>query len=93
MDILMKTQMPIDVARNEQKIGGTVTVLTEGYDPVSEAYYGRSAADAPDIDGKVYFKSARRVAAGSMIDVSIREVVDYDLYGRALSTKKGGKHE
>ena len=39
---------------------------------------------APEIDGKVYFKADRRVAPGSMIDVKIRDVVDYDLYGRGI---------
>lgn len=91
MDVLMKTQMPIDVARNEKKIGTTMPVLTEGYDAVSEAYYGRSAADAPEIDGKVYFKSARRVREGAMIPVKITEVVDYDLFGRAILSARLSK--
>ena len=87
VDILMKLQMGINAEKNEQKIGSTVRVLVEDYDPVSEAHFGRSAADAPEIDGKVYFKSERRVAPGSFVDVKVREVVDYDLYGR-LVTKK-----
>lgn len=88
MDILMKLQMQINAEQNEEKIGKTIRVLTEDYDPVSEAHFGRSAADAPDIDGKVYFKSARRVASGTMIDVKIREAVDYDLFGRAVLSKE-----
>ena len=87
VDILMKLQMGINAEKNEQKIGSTVRVLVEDYDPVSEAHFGRSAADAPEIDGKVYFKSERRVAPGSFVDVKVREVVDYDLYG-CLVTKK-----
>ena len=88
MDILMKLQMQINAEQNEERIGKTIRVLTEDYDPVSEAHFGRSAADAPDIDGKVYFKSARRVAPGTMIDVKIREAVDYDLFGRAVFSKE-----
>ena len=88
MDILMKLQMQINAEQNEEKIGKTIRVLTEDYDPVSEAYFGRSAADAPDIDGKVYFKSDRRVAPGTMIDVKVREAVDYDLFGRAILSKE-----
>ncbi len=83
-DIIMKAQMQINIEQNEKKIGSVLRVLVEDYDPVSEAHFGRSAADAPEIDGKVYFKAARRVAPGSMIDVKIREVVDYDLYGRGI---------
>ncbi len=83
-DIIMKAQMQINIEQNEAKIGSTVRVLVEDFDPVSEAHFGRSAADAPEIDGKVYFKADRRVAPGSMIDVKIRDVVDYDLYGRGI---------
>lgn len=88
MDILMKLQMQINAEQNAEKIGKTVTVLTEDYDPVSEMHFGRSAADAPDIDGKIYFRAERRVAPGTMIDVKIREAVDYDLIGRGILPKE-----
>ena len=88
MDILMKQQMAISAELNEKKVGTTVRVLVEDFDPVSEAHFGRSVADAPDIDGKVYFKAPRRIAPGSMIDVKVREVLDYDLYGRAVMPKE-----
>ena len=83
-DIIMKAQMQINAEDNEKKIGQVVRVLVEDFDAVSEAHFGRSAADAPEIDGKVYFKCERRVAPGSMIDVKVRDVVDYDLYGRGI---------
>lgn len=88
MDILMKLQMQINAEQNREKIGKTIRVLVEDYDPVSEAHFGRSAADAPDIDGKIYFKAEHRVAPGSMIDVKIREAVDYDLFGRGILSKE-----
>ena len=84
MDILMKMQMHINEAQNETKIGSVVRVLCEDYDPVSEAHFGRSVADAPDIDGKVYFRAQGRIAPGSFVNVKVREVVDYDLYGFAM---------
>ena len=84
MDILMRMQMRINEEQNEQKVGKIIRVLVEDYDPVSEAHFGRSAADAPDIDGKVYFRSTRRIAPGSFVDVKIDEVVDYDVYGTAI---------
>ena len=88
-DILMKAQMQINAEQNEKKVGSVLRVLVEDFDPVSEAHFGRSAADAPEIDGKVYFKAEHRVAPGSMIDVKIREVLDYDLYGRGILPKEG----
>ena len=84
MDILMRDQLVINEENNRKRIGQTVRVLCEDYDPVSEAHFGRSAADAPEIDGKIYFKAKKRIAAGSFVDVVIDEVVDYDLFGHAI---------
>jgi ribosomal protein S12 methylthiotransferase len=86
-DILMRTQLSVSEKWNESRIGQTLHVLCEGFDPVSEAHFGRSVADAPDIDGKVYFKADHRIAPGSMVDVKVRDVVDYDLFGRAIMPK------
>ncbi|MBE6662763.1 MAG: 30S ribosomal protein S12 methylthiotransferase RimO [Ruminococcaceae bacterium] len=87
LDILMREQLEINETNNQKYIGKTLRVLCEDFDPVSEAHFGRSAADAPEIDGKVYFKAAARIAPGSFVDVKIREVVDYDLYGFACEAK------
>jgi ribosomal protein S12 methylthiotransferase len=84
LDVLMRMQMHINEQQNEQKVGKTVRVLVEDFDAVSEAHFGRSEADAPDIDGKVYFGSTRRIAPGSFVDVRVDEVVDYDVYGTAV---------
>ena len=84
MDLVMRDQMEINAARNETKVGKVLTVLCEDYDPVSGVHFGRSAEDAPEIDGKVYFRSERRIAPGSFVKVKIREVLDYDLMGRAM---------
>ena len=86
-DILMRQQMEINESLNEEKIGMTVDVICEDYDPVAEVHFGRSAADAPEIDGKVYFKSEDRIAPGSFVRVKVRRVVDYDLYGFLVTQK------
>ena len=80
-DILMETQADISLSLLEKKIGTTVTVLTEGYDPVAECYYGRSEADAPDVDGKVYFLTKEKIEPGTFVRVKITEAEDYDLVG------------
>ena len=90
-DLLMRKQTEIHEARNREKIGQTLDVLCENYDAVAEVHYGRSAADAPEIDGKVYFKSGTRVAPGSLVRVKIREVVDYDLYGVLVNERSDRK--
>ncbi len=87
-DILMREQMLISDARNQSMIGKTITVLCEDYDAVSEAYFGRSTADAPEIDGKVYFRSDEKISSGEFVEVKVRSVLDYDLVGRAISKNK-----
>ena len=87
MDLLMRMQMDINEELNKEKIGKVVSVLCEDYDPVAEVHFGRSAADAPEIDGKVYFRADTRIAPGSMVNVKVRKVVDYDLYGIVVTAK------
>ena len=83
-DIIMREQLEINTQNNEKMVGKVITVLCEDYDPVASVHFGRGVADAPEIDGKVYFKAERRVAPGSFVKVKIREVLDYDLFGRAI---------
>ena len=84
-DIIMRDQLSINEENNEKKLGTTVLVLCEGYDEVSKIYYGRSYADAPDIDGKIYFTGEKGIPAGTFVEVEIKEVVEYDLVGAAIN--------
>ena len=83
-DALMQTQLLISEEQNAEKIGKTLTVLCDGFDADSKVYYGRSYADAPDVDGKVYFTSKRKIAPGDFVSVKITEAMDYDLAGEAI---------
>ena len=57
---IMEMQMGIALQKNEEKIGSITEVLIEGWDDYIKCYYGRSSADAPDIDGKVFFTSTKQ---------------------------------
>ncbi len=83
-DIIMDLQARISSENNDRMIGKTVRVLVEDFDPVSEMHFGRSYADAPEIDGKIYFRAARRIVPGHLVDVKIEEALDYDLCGKAI---------
>lgn len=83
-DILMQTQLTVSEEKCAANIGKTLTVLCDGYDSTAEIYYGRSYADAPDVDGKVYFTSTSYVAPGSFVQVRITEAMDYDLVGQVI---------
>ncbi len=81
-DIVMRTQGLVTEEQNEKAIGKTLQVLCEDYDPVSETFYGRSFADAPEIDGKIYFRAKKgSVQSGEFVSVKITEALDYDLVG------------
>ena len=83
LDFIMSDQNRIHNDFNSGFVGKTLKVICEGYDAVSECFFGRSYADAPDIDGKVYFSSSRKIKDGEFVDVKITEVLDYDLFGKA----------
>ena len=68
---------------NSNMAGKTLTVLTEGFDKYSECYFGRSFADSPDIDGKVFFRGKRGIRPGAFVEVEITEELDGDLLGEA----------
>ncbi|MCQ2413345.1 MAG: 30S ribosomal protein S12 methylthiotransferase RimO [Clostridia bacterium] len=87
-DILMQTQLTVTEELNAKKVGTTLKVLCEDYDAVAEVHYGRSYADAPDVDGKIYFTSSERIPAGTFVDVRITEAMDYDLVGHRIGKKK-----
>ena len=80
-DIIMKTQLASTEAYLNSKIGKELTVLCEGYDPVSESHYGRSADNAPEIDGNVFFLSRKRIPEGEFVTVRIKDALEYDLTG------------
>lgn len=80
-DILMQTQFTVNEEIIRKNIGKTLTVLVDGFDTIAEVYYARSFADAPDVDGRVYFKSERKIAPGEFVNVKITEALDYDLIG------------
>ena len=75
-ETLMTIQLDISAELQRAKVGETVTVLCEGFDPVAETHFGRSAADAPDVDGKIYFSAKKKVPAGQFVSVKITEALD-----------------
>ncbi|MBQ3016498.1 MAG: 30S ribosomal protein S12 methylthiotransferase RimO [Clostridia bacterium] len=83
-DILMQTGLTVNEDIISEKIGKTVTVLCDGFDTIADIYYGRTYADAPDVDGRVYFKSNKKVSSGDFVEVKVLEALDYDLVGEAI---------
>ncbi len=83
-DIIMREQLAVMEEYNEAQIGKELLVLCEGYDKVAETYFGRSQADAPDIDGKVFFSAKKRHEVGDFVKVLVEDADDFDLYAKEV---------
>ncbi|MCE5230267.1 30S ribosomal protein S12 methylthiotransferase RimO [bacterium] len=80
---VMATQAAIALQLNQARLGRTERVLIEGFDPQRKAYIGRSAAEAPEVDGKIYISSSRQLETGLFTDVHITKAEPYDLFAVA----------
>lgn len=80
-DILMQQQTFLmeEIARSQ--VGKRMEVLAEGFDEARGLYIGRSTADAPEIDGTVYFQAAG-VTAGQFVTVTVTDTDHLDLIGK-----------
>ncbi len=66
---------------NDAMIGRTLEVLVDGYDEEVEQYFGRSYADSPDIDGRVWIATDEPLTEGTFVNIQIDGAVDGDLSG------------
>ena len=81
-EIIMETQARIVEEQCEEMHGRTIRVLYEGFDRYAECHYGRSAADSPDVDGKVFFTvKGHKPRPGDFVDVLVTDHMDCDLIG------------
>ena len=80
-ELIMDAQMNIMDRLGEKQVGRDIEVLTEGFDRYAECWFGRSAMDAPDIDGKVFFSAEKKPYLGQLVTVHIDEAIDCDLFG------------
>lgn len=81
---IMAAQSEISKEKQKKKEGKILKVLTEGYDEENFMYYGRSEADAPEVDTLVYFASEEETEIGSFVKVMILDSDEYDLTGKRL---------
>ena len=69
---------------NAAMIGKNITVLVDGFDEEFEQFFGRTFADSPEIDGRVWIASEEAIEEGSFVTVHIDGLVDGDLSGYIL---------
>ncbi len=66
---------------NDAMIGKTVDVLVDGFDQEFEQFYGRTFADSPEIDGRVWIAAEEALVEGSFVKVCIDGLIDGELSG------------
>ncbi len=82
-ELIMELQSDIMDEFNGRRMGTVVKVLCEGYDRLAECWYGRSFAESPDVDGKIFF-TGKNVKPDTFVNVQITDTVDGDLMGEAV---------
>ena len=84
-EVIMNDQLRIISEKNQEKIGKTLDILVEGYDNYIRCCFGRSYADAPEIDAKIFFApSSPRPSEGDIVKVEIFDTIEYDLLGQQI---------
>lgn len=81
MENIMELQMTISAEKNNEKVGTVTEALVEGWDDYIKCYFGRTVADAPEVDGKIFFMATRPLCIGDYVKVRINDCLDYDLLG------------
>lgn len=80
-ELAVDVQSDIIDAYNESVMGDEREVLCEGFDVQSQMFYGRSYAESPEIDGRIYFSSDEEIAPGTFVIVQLTDTMDGELVG------------
>ncbi len=81
-EIIMEQQQTVLAEYAARQVGKTIRVLCEGFDRYAECYFGRSYADAPEVDGKVFFVAEEnKPKIGEIVSVEITDTLDCDVMG------------
>lgn len=80
-EIIGELQSRIMDEYNASCEGKVMQVLCDGYDPDEECYYGRTYADSPDIDGRIWFTASRHIKTGDFVNVFVVGAYDGELTG------------
>ena len=83
--IIMEQQQTAMAEYCESLIGRELEVLCEGFDRIAECFFGRSYADAPEVDGCVFFTCGdRKPKAGEFVRVRIDDYLGCDPVGTMI---------
>ncbi len=78
----MERQQKISAQRQKAKVGKRLPVMIDKV--VAGGGEGRTKADAPEIDGKVFLSSRRPLRVGDIVTAKIDRAEAYDLHGAVV---------
>lgn len=82
---ILEMQNGISQTINGKRVGKVYRAIVDGVADDGIFYYGRSYAEAPEIDGLIYFTSPEPLGLGDFADVKILNAEDYDLIGEVIN--------
>ena len=80
-ELVAEVQSRVMDAFNESRLGDVTEVLCDGFDEQAMLFAGRSYAESPDIDGRIYFSAGREVRAGEFVPVRLTGTMDGEPVG------------
>lgn len=80
-ELIVDVQSRVMDEFNESRLGDVIEVLCDGFDEESMMYVGRSYAESPDVDGRIYFSAEREVKPGEFVNVRLTDTMDGELVG------------
>ena len=80
---LMALQAGISEEIHQEREDAELDVIVEGFDEDNLAY-GRSAHEAPDIDGTIFIENAEGLKVGAMVRVRILQGFTYEMVGERV---------
>ena len=83
-ELAVDVQSDIIDAYNESVLGEEREVLCEGFDSQAQMFFGRSYAESPEIDGRIYFTADEEVAPGTFVTVRFTDTMDGELTGEMV---------
>ena len=83
-EIAVDVQSDIIDEYNDSLLGEEREVLCEGFDGQAQMFYGRSYAESPEIDGRIWFTAEETPEPGDFAAVRLTGVMDGELTGERV---------
>ncbi|HNR30188.1 MAG TPA: 30S ribosomal protein S12 methylthiotransferase RimO [Candidatus Hydrogenedentes bacterium] len=92
-EAVLELQAQITAMYNRDRVRGRARVLVERFDPERGQWIGRTAGEAPEIDGCVYVHSPEPLRVGEFVEIEIVDADVFDVSGRVQASRHPERSE